>query len=170
MPRLYSAAERRPGAVSRRSATEAKAPAASAGVDRDYLPGGKENRAKTQASPGGALAPADGTGPASRPELSGQLRDGTRVIKMTAKQFQYDPATVVVALGDRVKIEATSLDVPHGFQLDDFGIKQKVEPDATTTITFVADKAGTHEFHCSVFCGEGHGEMKGELVVLPGPK
>jgi cytochrome c oxidase subunit 2 len=37
------------------------------------------------------------------------------------------------------------------------------------TVEFVADKAGTFTFSCSVYCGKGHRGMKGELVVSPRP-
>ena len=30
---------------------------------------------------------------------------------------------------------------------------------------FIADKKGEFEMFCSVYCGQGHGQMKGKLIV-----
>ncbi len=35
----------------------------------------------------------------------------------------------------------------------------------TTTVQFVADQEGEFEFYCSVYCGVGHYDRKGMLVV-----
>jgi cytochrome c oxidase subunit 2 len=34
-------------------------------------------------------------------------------------------------------------------------------------VRVVPQKAGRFEFHCDVFCGSGHEEMSGILVVKP---
>jgi len=102
-------------------------------------------------------------------ELSGSLQDGIRVVEMTAKQFSFDPATVLVRSGEKVRLKVTSTDVTHGIAIDDFGVDQKLPPQETKVITFTAGEPGTHEFHCSVFCGSGHGDMTGEIIVRPAP-
>ena len=33
------------------------------------------------------------------------------------------------------------------------------------TTEFIADKAGTFTFYCSIPCGRGHGSMHGKLIV-----
>lgn len=86
-------------------------------------------------------------------------------IDMTAKQFEFVPSTVTVKQGQKVKINAKSIDVPHGFALPDYGIRERLDPGKEVTIEFVADKKGTFTFFCSVACGPGHGAMKGKLVV-----
>lgn len=86
-------------------------------------------------------------------------------IDMTARQWSFEPATVRVRVGDKVRLRITSVDVAHGFALSDFGINARLEPGQTTEIVFLADRPGTFGFFCSVFCGSGHGGMRGELVV-----
>ncbi|MGA2632468.1 MAG: cupredoxin domain-containing protein [Terriglobia bacterium] len=86
-------------------------------------------------------------------------------IKMTAKKYEFDPSTVTVKKGERVKLLITALDRDHGFKLEAFGINQKLKKGDTETIEFTADKTGTFPFQCSEFCGFGHGRMKGKLVV-----
>ena len=86
-------------------------------------------------------------------------------IQMTAKKYEYNPNVITVKKGERVKLVITALDRDHGFRLEAYGIDQKLKKGEATTIEFTADKAGTFEFKCSVYCGHGHGKMKGKLVV-----
>lgn len=84
---------------------------------------------------------------------------------LTARQWEFEPSVVRVKFGDEVTLNITSVDVLHGFGLPDFGVSQNLEPGKTTVVKFTANKKGTFSFFCSVFCGEGHKEMKGTLIV-----
>lgn len=86
-------------------------------------------------------------------------------IQMTAKKYRFTPNVVTVKKGEVVRLVITALDRDHGFKLKNYGIDQKLLKGAPTTIEFTADKAGTFNFKCSVFCGFKHGKMKGKLVV-----
>ncbi len=86
-------------------------------------------------------------------------------IQVTAKKYKFDPNVITVKKGEVVRLIITALDRKHGFKLQEFGIDQELLKGAPTTIEFTADKVGTFEFKCSVFCGFGHGKMKGKLVV-----
>lgn len=88
-------------------------------------------------------------------------------IKITAKRFQYDPKEITVQKGQKVRLLVTALDVNHGFAIDAFDIKKKIEADADgpTVIEFTPDKVGEFEYYCVVFCGSGHDGMKGKLIV-----
>lgn len=88
-----------------------------------------------------------------------------RRFDMTVKQWEYEPSTIVVNEGDTVQLNITSLDVAHGFSLGVFGVNERIEPGSTVNIQFVADKKGTFTFSCNVFCGSGHGRLKGSLIV-----
>lgn len=84
---------------------------------------------------------------------------------VTAKQWTFEPAVIRVKQGQRVELDVTSVDVAHGFRLPEFGIGATLEPEKTVRVSFVADKVGTFSFFCDVFCGQGHGSMRGTLVV-----
>src|SRR6476660_397039 len=88
-----------------------------------------------------------------------------KVIKLTAKKFEYSPAEITVKKGEPVVIEVSSEDVKHGFSLPDFGIRTDIKPGSVNRITFTPDKAGRFTFACDVFCGAGHEEMSGTLIV-----
>jgi cytochrome c oxidase subunit II len=84
---------------------------------------------------------------------------------VSATKFDFTPSTITVNEGDTVKLSVTSEDVDHGIAISAFGVSEQVPVGETVEIEFVADKAGTYPFFCSVFCGSGHGAMKGTLVV-----
>ena len=83
---------------------------------------------------------------------------------MTAKKFDFSPATITVSEGDKVKITIDNLDVPHGFAIKELDVKQDL-PVGKSIIKFTASKKGTFRFFCSLFCGKGHKEMEGKLIV-----
>lgn len=85
--------------------------------------------------------------------------------KMTAKQFSFEPSTIEVNKGDKVRLIVTSMDVPHGISIKEYGINERLEVGKQVTIEFTADKEGTFTAFCSVFCGSGHSNMKGKLII-----
>lgn len=87
------------------------------------------------------------------------------VIRIGVKKFEYSPSEIVLKKGVPVVIELTSLDRVHGFNLPDFKTRADVIPGMVTRVRLVPDKAGTFEFFCDVFCGDGHEEMSGKIIV-----
>ena len=86
-------------------------------------------------------------------------------ITMTAKNYEFDPGVITVKKGDKVRLVITATDRKHGIKIEGYDIDQVLNTGDPTTIEFTADKAGTFEFKCSVYCGMGHRKMKGKLVV-----
>ena len=84
---------------------------------------------------------------------------------MIAKKWAFEPSEIRVSKGDIVKLKIKSVDVEHGFKLPDFGVDANLQPGQEVTVEFTADKAGTFTFSCNVFCGSGHSEMEGTLIV-----
>jgi cytochrome c oxidase subunit 2 len=90
-----------------------------------------------------------------------------RVIKITAKKFEYSPSEVHIKKGEHVVLELTSLDRKHGFKLPELGIRADVPPGGTARLEVAPEKAGRFPFACDVFCGDGHEDMAGTLIVDP---
>ncbi len=89
-----------------------------------------------------------------------------QVIKITAKKFEYSPNEIRIKKGVPVILEFTSLDRIHGFTVPDLGgVRATIEPGKVIQVRIVAPKAGTYEFHCDLFCGEGHEGMTGKIIV-----
>ena len=88
-----------------------------------------------------------------------------RVIEVIAKKFEFVPGEIRVARGEAVTLQFTAPEVPMGFNLADFNLRADIVPGKVTSVQLTADKAGTFTFLCDVFCGTGHEDMSGTLVV-----
>ena len=89
-----------------------------------------------------------------------------KVIKITAKKFNYTPGEVTLKKGVPVILEFKTLDVLMGFNLPDFNVRADIVPGKTTRLRLVPDKTGTFVFLCDIFCGTGHEEMNGKITVV----
>ena len=67
--------------------------------------------------------------------------------------------------GERVRIVVKSGDGFHGFGIKEFDVSREIARGDTVTIEFTADVAGEFPILCTEYCGDGHEEMKGQLVV-----
>lgn len=83
----------------------------------------------------------------------------SKVITLDASRFAYTPDVITVKKGQPVKIIINDKDTTHGIAIPDFGVK------GIGSVEFTPDKTGTFEFHCPTFCGQGHREMTGTLIV-----
>ncbi|PNX45912.1 MAG: hypothetical protein BV456_12990 [Thermoplasmata archaeon M8B2D] len=115
------------------------------------------------------LKPSPTTNAVNEEIISGNNQaTGTGAVKefdMIAKQWEFDPSTIEVNQGDTVLLHITSTDVDHGIALPAFGVEEHLNPGETVDVQFVADKKGTYTFFCDVYCGPGHKDMTGTLVV-----
>lgn|SRR5215212_1275009 len=88
-----------------------------------------------------------------------------REIHITAKKFDFTPDTITLKKDEPVVLVFTSQDRKHGFNLRAFGIRVDVNPGQTARIPFTPNKTGKFTFSCDVFCGEGHEDMTGTIIV-----
>ncbi len=79
--------------------------------------------------------------------------------------YSFAPATLTVKQGDTVTIIFKNNDGFHDLKIDEFQAATKqIKAGAEDSITFIADKAGTFEYYCSVGKHRQMG-MKGTLIV-----
>lgn len=96
-------------------------------------------------------------------------------IAITAYYWSFEPSTIIVDKNDTVRLRITSVNnmMPmmtsiypnHGIEIEGYDIDYVLPLGETVTIEFVANKNGTFHFHCSIYCGIGHEDMHGELIV-----
>ena len=89
-----------------------------------------------------------------------------RVVEVTARRFAFEPSPIEATVGERLQLVVRSADGVHGVEIKKFKIKKEVprggEP---VTIDFTATAEGSFPILCSEYCGNGHGDMTGMLVV-----
>jgi len=99
------------------------------------------------------------------PQSQNSSSSSVKEFTMTAKKFEFSPSTITVSEGDKVKLTINNVDETHGIAITELGVNQILEPGTTTTVEFVASKKGTFRYFCSFFCGSGHREMEGQIIV-----
>src|SRR3954462_12150900 len=88
-----------------------------------------------------------------------------REVSVAASKFEFTPETVKGKVGEPLTFVLTSLDRIHGFKMPEFGIRADIVPDRETRVTITPTKAGSFVFFCDIFCGDGHEDMSGTVMV-----
>lgn len=85
--------------------------------------------------------------------------------EVSGTNFAFSETELTVKEGDTVRIIFTSEDGFHDWVLDEFdAATEQVQTGGVTQVTFIADKAGTYEYYCSVGEHRANG-MVGTLTV-----
>jgi cytochrome c oxidase subunit 2 len=88
-----------------------------------------------------------------------------RVIRVTARKFEFEPETIELKRGEPVVLELSTADVLMGFNAPDFKVRADIPPGQVARVRLVPDRAGEFDFFCDNFCGEGHETMSGKIRV-----
>src|SRR5690606_10897915 len=103
---------------------------------------------------------------------AGITRTGNVVeVKMIAIRSRFMPARIDAQAGDEVIVHVTNVeqtsDMIHGLAVIEKNVNVIVDPGETTTVRFMASKAGVFPYYCTNFCSALHQEMQGYLAVKP---
>lgn len=70
-------------------------------------------------------------------------------------------------VGRPVKALLRSIDVVHNFYVPEFRAKMDLMPGLVSYFWFTPTRVGTFEILCAGFCGVGHPQMRGTIVIEP---
>ncbi|MFB6269860.1 MAG: cytochrome c oxidase subunit II [Halobacterium sp.] len=73
---------------------------------------------------------------------------------------------MVVPEDTKLVIRTQSKDVIHAFHAPEIGLKADAVPGQTNYIITNITEKGTYQLYCAEFCGQGHSEMLGKIVVV----
>ena len=88
-----------------------------------------------------------------------------RVIPVVARKFVFLPNEIAMKVGEPVVLEFTSPEVVMGFYAPELNLRTMIIPGQTARMPFTPQRAGTFNFLCDIFCGDGHEGMSGKIVV-----
>jgi cytochrome c oxidase subunit 2 len=89
------------------------------------------------------------------------------VVHVLALQFAYLPTEIEVPADSTVTFRLTSADVIHSFSVVGTNANTMIIPGEIASITVETDEPGEYGIVCSEYCGSGHHDMEGKLVVVP---
>ncbi len=87
-----------------------------------------------------------------------------RTIHMGVRKWAWEPSTLRAKQGELVRLVIHNADVDHPFYIPELGIEVEVPPEGAV-VEFEAKKKGSFFFLCGRYCGEGHAEMQGTLII-----
>lgn len=83
----------------------------------------------------------------------------TKTIILNAKKWEYDKKRITVKKWEKLILKVNNTDTLHGIAIPDMQLvwDQQIEVDTSQAWEF--------EYRCSNYCGVGHQEMTGMLVI-----
>jgi len=109
-------------------------------------------------------AELDSTPPFDDPGVF-QVGENAYQVVIVAEAFFFTPSEITVPAGADVTFLVTSRDVIHGFTIPRTTVNVTVIPGQVSEVTYSFDEAGEHLIICNEFCGIGHQQMYGKVVV-----
>jgi cytochrome c oxidase subunit 2 len=94
-----------------------------------------------------------------------QVDDNHYEAFITAKMWTFAPNEIIIPAGSTIVFYLTSADVVHGFSIERKGVNLMAVPGAVNTATVTFDKYGTYRIVCHEYCGIGHQNMMGTILV-----
>ena len=88
-----------------------------------------------------------------------------KTISVVAKKFEYLPSEIRLKVGEPVILELISEDIVMGFNIPDLKTRADIIPGVKTRVSITPDKIGEFPFYCDIFCGSGHEDMTGVIIV-----
>jgi cytochrome c oxidase subunit 2 len=94
-----------------------------------------------------------------------KIDDNLYEVYIVAHMWAFDPEEIEIPAGSTVDFYLTAKDVVHGFHINEKGVNMMAVPGTINKITTRFDSPGVYRFVCNEFCGQGHQNMMGKIIV-----
>lgn len=94
-----------------------------------------------------------------------KIDSSTYQVFLVAKMWSFEPEKIYIPVGSDVDFYITSLDVVHGFNMAEKNINLMAVYGGVGKTTVHFDKPGVYHIVCHEYCGIGHQNMHGEVIV-----
>lgn len=116
-----------------------------------------------QVDPRTIATPAPGN-PFGEPGLR-ELAPGKYEAYIIARTWSFTPKEIRVPAGSTVTFFVASIDVQHGFRVNQTNVNMQIVPGEVSRLTVTFDKPGEYDIVCHEYCGVGHHTMAGKVIV-----
>ncbi|MBV9146582.1 MAG: cupredoxin domain-containing protein [Acidobacteria bacterium] len=86
-------------------------------------------------------------------------------MQVTMRRFAIEPDVIRVKQGQNIVLDVSTKDVEHGFEVQDLGINEPIQPGKPAEIPIDTSRKGEFRVACSIRCGPGHEDMTAKIVV-----
>ncbi len=117
-------------------------------------------------SPSGRIDPKAirQTPPFDQPGLR-EVAPGEYEAVIIARAWAFEPNEIRVPRGSIVRFRVASADVIHGFLIENTNVNVMVIPGQVAEVTARFERPGEYVFLCHEYCGFGHHQMFGKVIV-----
>jgi cytochrome c oxidase subunit 2 len=105
------------------------------------------------------------SGPWANPGLR-EIGDGEYEVYMLARTWLFEPRELEIPVGAKVTFYVTSVDVQHGFKIQDTNVNMQIVPGQVSKLSYTFGRVGEYPFICHEYCGAGHAAMFGTIRVV----
>jgi cytochrome c oxidase subunit 2 len=88
-----------------------------------------------------------------------------RMLEVKVENFAFTPSSITARKGEPVTLRLIGVTGAHGFYIPDLGLNVPIAAGQTVDVTLPTGRPGTYRIICSLYCGSGHGDMTGTLVI-----
>lgn len=94
-----------------------------------------------------------------------KLDEKTYQVFAVSQMWQFQPSEISVPAGSEVDFYVTSKDVVHGFHIYEKNVNMMAVYGGINKTTVKFDEPGVYKIVCHEFCGIGHQNMEGKVLV-----
>jgi len=94
-----------------------------------------------------------------------EVKAAPRVIRIEARKFAYTPKLIEVNAFEPIVLELEAIDFAHGFNVPGLKLRADLVPGQIIHVEVAGAAAGSYPFFCDNFCGGGHEDMGGKIIV-----